>query len=277
MVFVVGAVAIDLVAVRGRFLDGASNPSDIRPGLGGVGYRIFSNLDVPRTFITALADDPISRWAREALQADGGVCIQPVGSKDARPPLYLAMMETGNLKVGGADYRILQQSLSLSFAVEQIGAPAPGDFLILDANLSEAVVQGLCARYAQSLRIVFEPVSVEKATRHAATLHDLFLLTPTGEEAAALTAGPVEEYRRSRRIENLLVTLGRDGVCLYDDAGVEAFAPGVVVEQTDTTGAGDLLLASLVSRLHAGEPMRTAVRSAMRGVEQRLIAAEPPG
>lgn len=274
MVFVVGAVAIDLVAVREKFLDGTSNPSDIRLGLGGVGYRIFSNLDAPRKFITALADDPISRWAREALQVDGGVSIQHIRSKHARPPLYLALMESGSLKVAASDFRILQQSLSLSFAVEQIGEQNRDDFLILDANLSEPVLQGLCARYESGARIVFEPVSVEKATRHAGSLRDLFLLTPTSEEMAALAPASVQEYRRSRRIGNLLVTLGRGGARLYDDAGEETFAPEVVVEATDTTGAGDMLLAFLISRLHAGEPMRAAVRSAMRGVEQRLTAGD---
>ena len=71
MIHVVGAVGIDMIAMRERFLEGTSNPSDIRLGLGGVGYRIFSNLDVPKRFITALATDPISRWARETLEADG--------------------------------------------------------------------------------------------------------------------------------------------------------------------------------------------------------------
>ena len=56
MIWVVGAVAIDMVAVREKFLDGTSNPSDIRLGLGGVGYRIFSNLETPRRFIQALFD-----------------------------------------------------------------------------------------------------------------------------------------------------------------------------------------------------------------------------
>ena len=126
MVFVVGAVAIDLVAVKEKFLEGTSNPSDIRLGLGGVGYRIFSNLDAPRKFITALANDPISRWAREALEADDGVAIQRVREKDAGPPLYLALMESGSLKVAASDFRIVEQSLSVSFVVEQIGEPGPG-------------------------------------------------------------------------------------------------------------------------------------------------------
>jgi len=130
-------------------------------------------------------------------------------------------------------------------------------------------------KYSGRTRVVFEPVSVEKAARHAKALEGLFLMTPTQEEMEALTGGGFQEFRRARRIACLLVTLGREGLRLFDDEGEEAFAPSHVVDAPDTTGAGDLLLASLVSHLHAGEPMRTAVRSAMHGVEQRLQAGEP--
>ena len=275
MVFVVGAVAIDLVAVREKFLEGTSNPSDIRLGLGGVGYRIFSNLEVPAKFVTALGSDPISRWAREVLEADGGVAIQRVREKDARPPLYLALMESGSLKVGASDFRIIEQSLSVSFAQEQIGEPGPLDFLVLDANLSPATLAALAAKYARVTRLIFEPVSVEKAARHADSVRDLFLLTPTQEELAALAGGDIREYRRDRRIANLLVTRGREGARLYDDEGEADFSPTLVVEAADTTGAGDLLLASLISRLHSGEPVRKAVRAAMEEVEQKLRAGGP--
>src|SRR5271157_2454706 len=148
MVFVVGAVAIDMVAVRDRFLDGTSNPSDIRLGLGGVGYRIFSNLETPRRFITALASDPISRWAREALEADGDAVILEISGRDARPPLYLALMESGSLKVGASDLRIVEQALTASFVEHAIGTPGPGDFIVLDANLSPGLLARLASRYS---------------------------------------------------------------------------------------------------------------------------------
>lgn len=275
MVFVVGAVAIDLIAVREKFLDGTSNPADIRLGLGGVGYRVFSNLDVPKKFITALAGDPISDWARKALETDGGVAIQRVREKDARPPLYLALMESGSLKVAASDLRIVEQSLSVGFAVEQIGEPASDGFLVLDANLSTAVLAELVRNYGKRMRVVFEPVSVEKSVRHAEALHDLFLMTPTQEEMESLVRGPAQEYRRLRRIAHVLVTRGEDGSWLYDEEGEEHYLPEHVVEVPDTTGAGDLLLASLVSCLHQGVPMREAVRAAMRKVEQRLRTGEP--
>jgi sugar/nucleoside kinase (ribokinase family) len=270
MVFVVGAVAIDLVAVKEKFLDGTSNPSDIRLGLGGVGYRIFSNLTTPRKFITALAGDPISRWARQALEADGGAAIQAVRDKDAGPPLYLALMESGSLKVAASDFRIVEQALSLPFALREVGEPGPSDFLVLDANLSVPVLAGLAEEFASRTRVVFEPVSVEKAARHLGALRGIFLLTPTWEEKDALCRGSVRDFMKSRDIRNVLVKRGREGVTLLDDEGELDFAPSEVVEAPDTTGAGDLLVASLVSFLHEGQAMRTAVRSAMTAVEQRL-------
>lgn len=270
MTWVVGAVAIDMVAVREKFLDGTSNPSDIRLGLGGVGYRIFSNLETPRRFITALASDPISRWAREALESDGDVVIREVKGREAAPPLYLALMESGSLKVAASDFRIVEQSLTPEFVMEAIGTPSPSDFLVIDANLSPGLVHALCERYRGLARLVFEPVSVEKSRRHAASLRGLFLMTPTVEEMEALGAPDVLEFMAERGIANILVTRGAEGSRLYSQGRSVDFAPRRVVRAPDTTGAGDQLLAHLLSFLHEGRALPEAVRSAMDSVEDRL-------
>jgi len=271
MVFVVGAVAIDVVAIRERFLDGTSNPSDIRMGLGGVGYRIFSNLECPRRFITALGADPISRWAREVLEADGDVSIQVEAGRDSGPPLYLALMESGSLKVGASDFRIVEQALTEQFVARAVGEPGPGDFLVLDANLAPGLLARLVDRYTAKTRVVVEPVSVEKARRHLAALHGLFLITPTEEELEALQAADVPAFMRERSIEAVLLTRGAEGCRLYHGDAVTELAPRTVVSARDTTGAGDQLLALVVSLLHAGRSLANAVRAAMDGVEQRLL------
>ncbi len=282
MIWVVGAVAIDMVAVREKFLDGTSNPSDIRLGLGGVGYRIFSNLGTPRRFITALASDPISRWAREALEADGDVAIQEVKGRDARPPLYLALMESGSLKVAASDFRIVEQALTLAFVTREIGEPSDSDFLVLDANLSPQLLAALVGRYAERTRVIFEPVSVEKTRRHVDALRRLFLMTPTIEELNALgfTASgdaksasgdaDIRRFMAEREITHLLVTRGPAGTRLYSGGGCTDFSPRVIVGAADTTGAGDQLLALLLSFLHEGRSMEDAVRAAMDGVEELL-------
>jgi sugar/nucleoside kinase (ribokinase family) len=270
MIWVVGAVAIDMIAVREKFLEGTSNPSDIRFGLGGVGYRIFSNLEAPRKFITALAGDPISRWAREALEADGEVAIQEVKGRTAGPPLYLALMESGSLKVAASDFRIVEQALSAEYVVREIGEPGPADFLVLDANLSPRLLGALVRRFAARTRVVFEPVSVEKARRHDAALRDLFLMTPTVEEITALAGNDIAAWMADRSIAAVLVTRGSEGATLYHAGARTDLPPSVVVSAGDTTGAGDLLLASLLSRLHRGEDMMAAVRASMLTVEDRL-------
>jgi sugar/nucleoside kinase (ribokinase family) len=262
MVFVVGAVAIDVVAIRERFLEGTSNPSDIRLGLGGVGYRIFSNLEAPRRFVTALGVDPI--------EEDGNVRIQEVTGREAGPPLYLALMESGSLKVGASDFRIVEESLSEDFVTRAIGDPGETDFLVLDANLSTGLLARLVSRYAARTRVVFEPVSVEKARRHLAALRHLCLTTPTSEELDALCPGDVQRFVSERSIDAVLVTRGEAGTRLYHGGSVTDFEPRVVVKARDTTGAGDQLLASLVSLLHEGRVLAEAVRGAMDRVEQRL-------
>ena len=111
--------------------------------------------------------------------------------------------------------------------------------------------------------------------RHLNSLRNLFLLTPTQEEMDALSGTSVEQFMGGRNIENLLVTRGQEGLTLYDAEGRVDLAPRVAVEAPDTTGAGDLLLASIVSGLQAGQPIRVAVRAAMTAVEQRLQNGEP--
>ena len=224
MVFVVGAVAIDMVAVREHFLDGTSNPSDIRLGLGGVGYRIFSNLEAPRRFVTALASDPISRWARETLEADGDAVIQEVKGREAGPPLYLALMESGSLKVAASDFRIVEQSLTEDFVARAVGDPGEKDFLVLDANLFPRLLAALVDRFSGQTRVVFEPVSVEKARRHLSALRRMFLLTPTEEELDGLGAADTARFMSDRGIQHLLLTLGENGTRLY--SGGQVTDPG---------------------------------------------------
>ena len=75
-----------------------------------------------------------------------------------------------------------------------------------------------------------------------------------------------------RRIQNLLVTARERGDAIVSSEGRcrRTFRRRAVVQAQDTTGAGDLLLAALLSRLHAGEEMAAAVRGAMAFVEERL-------
>ena len=95
-------------------------------------------------------------------------------------------------------------------------------------------------------------------------------MTPTEEEIHALKAADINRFMTERRIQNILVTKGEHGTSLYTAGGRQDFAPTSVIAVRDTTGAGDLLLAALLSLLHRGVGIQDAVRGAMDAVEERL-------
>ncbi len=277
MVWVVGALCVDAIAVKDRYTEGTSNPARISLGPGGVGYRIYRRLPRPRRFITAVGTDPLSALAEQALDGDADAVIRRV---DGRPPRYIALMESGRLTVGASDLSAVEQGLDYPYVMAQLAGAADGDLLALDGNLSAPLVRGLIESLAARLRIVFEPVSVEKAARHRSSLHGCWLATPTEEEACALVGHPcvsgalsdsdVFSYIDRAGIRHMLVKSGPAGARLFAGGARQDFRPERVVEAPDTTGAGDLLLAGLLGALHGGEDISGAVREGMRAVELAL-------
>ncbi len=268
MIWIVGAACVDIVARRSRFVPGTSNPSRIGIGIGGVGRRVYGGLTAPSRFLTALGDDPLSAMAERELAADPAATVRIVPG--AGPSVYLALMEAGRLAVGASSLAAIER-LSEAEVLAWIGEPAAGDLLVLDANLAPDLVAALVDRFARRMRVVLEPVSVEKAARCREALHDLFLVTPTAEEAEALSGGvDLAAWLLDRAIAHAVVTRGPAGAALIAAGIAREFAPGRVVATADTTGAGDRLLAALLDGVHGGLAMDAALRAAMETVETWL-------
>ncbi len=295
MIAVVGAVAVDLVASRRRFLAGTSNPSDLRWGLGGVGYRIWRRLPPPSLLLSAVGDDPAGRWlAQRVREQTGSRAVRRGAARVARPgpgsqaillrlprfatACYCALMESGRLLYGAADMAVIERGLTWARLKASLPDLGPADFLVLEANLAPELARALLARFAGNTRIVFEAVSVDKLLRHEPALRDLYLLSVNEEEAAALRGrvAPrarggawVSRFLRERCIAHLLVPRGRRGARLHTlgpDGRLSSasFAPVRRVRAEDSTGAGDRLLAALLARLVRAGPVGAARSSGSR-------------
>jgi sugar/nucleoside kinase (ribokinase family) len=268
MIRIVGAVCIDIVARRDAFTAGTSNPSRIGVQIGGVGYRVYRGLSAPARFLTAIGDDALSGLAARELASDRSATVRVVA--DAGPPVYVALMERGRLAVGASQLAAIERLGDVD-VLAWIGEPAPGDLLVLDANLAPELVGMLVDRFAERLRVVFEPVSIEKATRCRGELHDLFLVTPTEEEAAALGGGRgFADWMADRRITHAVITRGPEGVELRTGGTIRHLLPSRVVRAADTTGAGDRLLGCLLDGLDRGLAVPEALRAAMTSIEDWL-------
>jgi len=291
MVYVIGAIAMDLVAVRERFIAGTSNPARIRYSPGGVGYRIFHSLKTEKCFITALGSGPFSGWLKHLLSTEGEVKI--LESRAHNSACYLALMESGKLKYGAADMRVIEKGLTFDFVVSALQQVKPKDFLVLEANLAPGLVAEIVENYSEKCSLVFESVSREKVLRHDSNLKGLYLLTANREEMnfllsegkedtekefsgseVCMPAWPADElvfsFIEQQKIENIIVTSGTSGVSLYKSKQRLDYLPQSIVETSDTTGAGDRFLSMLLSGLARGSRLEVEVPGAMRKVEKAL-------
>ncbi|MBN2551668.1 MAG: hypothetical protein JXB06_02810 [Spirochaetales bacterium] len=298
MICIVGALAVDVLVHRDRFLRGTSNPSEIRFSPGGVGYRIYSHLGTQKMLFTALGSDMFGRWLIENM--DQPQWVNPIFLDGYRTACYCALMQSGELFYAAADMSVVQEGLSWPRLRARLPELGPGDFLVLEANLSPELVRSLIHQLGSKTRVVFESVSVEKLRRHAGVLKNLYLLSgneaelrelgrwfaegrqqagqgaPGEHQGRAEPGRPgswVQELLEQRRIDQLLVTRGRRGVRLYrrePAAGALEIPPGRILETADSTGAGDLLLSAYLEALDREEDTEAALRLAVGTVERSI-------
>lgn len=304
MICIVGALAVDLLIHKERFLKATSNPASMRFQPGGVGYRIYSHLECPKMLFTALGSDVFGRWLIEKMNQPQWV--NPIFLDQFPTACYCALMQSGELLYGAADMAVIEEGLSwarLRARLPELGAT---DYLVLEANLAPELVRSLIRHAGTKTRVVFESVSVEKLLRHAENLKNLHLLSGNEKEARALgewfapenrTSANrtsrsdrwVQDFLEQRCIEQLLVTRGRRGVRLYQrksgfgagDGGGPGdrgagdprpidIQPGRLIETADTTGAGDALISAYLEALDPDTDAAQALQRAVRSVEKSI-------
>ncbi len=282
MVYVIGAIAIDLIAVKKRFIAGTSNPARISCSAGGVGFRIFHSLQTEKCFITALGSDPFSGWLKHLLSTEREVKI--LERKAYNSACYLALMESGRLKYGAADMGVIEEGLTFDFVVSALQKIKLKDFLVLEANLAAGLIAEIVEHYSEKCCLVFESVSREKVLRHDSNLKGLYLFAANREEISFLLSEGREDMEKEvsvadklifsfleqQKIKNIIVTGGSSGVSLYKCNQRLDYPPQSIVETSDTTGAGDRFLSILLSGLDRGSRLEVEVPGAMRKVEKAL-------
>lgn len=302
MICIVGALAVDLLVSRERFVKGTSNPSSIRLAPGGVGYRIYSHLRSPKMLFTALGSDVFGRWLIENIGEPQWV--NPIFLDQYSTSCYCALMQSGELFYGAADMAVIEEGLSWPRLRARLPELGEQDFLVLDANLSPDLVRSLLHHIGRKTRAVFESVSVEKLMRHADVLKNLYLLAGNEKEFKALgkfftkdgndkksdvPAGRgsqsdrwVQIFLEERRIEQMLVTRGRRGLRLYQrdlraaagrgkSQGPLTIPPSRVIETVETTGAGDRLLSAFLEAVDRKAATGDALKQAVESVERAIV------
>ncbi|MBI3324559.1 MAG: D-glycero-beta-D-manno-heptose-7-phosphate kinase [Candidatus Omnitrophica bacterium] len=161
--------------------------------------------------------------------------------------------------------------------VEQVVALVKRQLRWVDAIIVEDYGKGVISRalleqvipLARSRQKI---ITVDPKEEHFDLYHGVTSMTPNRAEAsgalgreleteeAILQAG--EELLRRLHSESVLITLGEDGMCLFEKSGRRTRIPTVAQEVFDVAGAGDTVIATFTLALAAGAPMPQAAQLA---------------
>lgn len=265
-VTVIGSANVDLHgAPNGTYLPQDSNPGIIRLSVGGVGCNIARNLSGlgwNTRFITALGQDALSHQVREELCAWHLDTTRAVHVAGGRTSTYLYVTdERGNMVSAVSDMEITQALTpeAIEKALQGIPEDEP---VVFDANCSPETILWI----GQHVRapLAADAVSVAKALRLTPVLSKLTLLKCNAAEACALSGQDTPEasaqWLRQKGVQNVFITMGRQGICGADAKGICHVAGVEAPCVRNTTGAGDSFLAGVLTAYCAGKDLAACAR-----------------
>jgi len=293
-VVVIGGSNID---IKGspfvKLKEKTSNPGAVTMTLGGVGRNISHNLGlmgIPVIFLSVVGEDD---WGRKILEDTGkiGVNIGQVKiSKKNATGKYLAILDKqGEMQVAISGMKVCEE-ITVGYIKSKEKTIRESDIVVVDTNLPEKTIRfvaKICSE--ENIKLVVEPVSVEKSKKLKSILDKIDYITPNQEELKAMTGDSelkndedllkaVENLRnKGKGVKNIILTLGQRGVFLYGEeiyAGVEnaggykfknhklqgKYIQPYKVETIEVTGVGDALVAGLVYGIFKGCSLEMAVR-----------------
>ena len=279
-VAVVGGMNVDFHVhpLSGSYIRGSSNPSRIEISPGGVARNIAENLarlGVPVHLLGAVGADPLSELLLSRSQAAGVnlSAVRRIGGGGCG--IYIALMDgNGDLEVAASDMAATD-AVDPVYIDEHRHVVEHADFVVADTNLTTESLQRLVSVANHgAVPLIVEPVSVEKARRMANLKGDIFAVTPSEAEAEVLEEIAARNTDCCElRIRHTIVTCAEKGVRWRDSkTGTSQVVSAQKVEQIDATGAGDALVAGLISGLYRGLEMYQALAVAL-GVAAKVVGS----
>ena len=242
-VFVVGNIALDqTLAVDRMPLEGESIfGSKISTDLGGKGTNqaiVLARCGIPTILIAAIGTDAQSRQMRDRLSQEP-VIARLIERADISGDTTIVLKDAdgGNVNITTVD---CARSLGIEDVRPLMGDAEPGDFLVLQGNLTVAATADIMheAR-AKRLRLALNPSPlVPNIVPHLKGLDVIFLNEHEAEEITGLRKQAAVQYLLDLEIDVVVLTLGASGALLGNKDGIVA-VPAQQTDVADSTGAGD--------------------------------------
>lgn len=276
MIFVVGSINMDLIAVLPRLPRGGETVSggDFQSAPGGKGAN--QALAARRAggevkLVAAVGNDHFAIPSLEMLKA-AGVDLSAVVHLDGPTGTALIFVESGGENMiavmPGANGH-----LRPDMVLPVLEKARRGDFLLLQLEIpGETVKASLTLARATGMTSILNIAPLKGDVAGLAALADVIVANET--EFEHLSGKPTESVdaiaaclapMHAMTGQSLIVTLGADGV-VAAHAGETFHIPAPVIDPVDTVGAGDTFCGFLAQGLESGLDFRSSVaRAAVAG------------
>jgi pseudouridine kinase len=275
LVTVLGGTNLDIIAVPAhRILPGDSAEGRVSFLPGGVGRNVAQALketapdnSLHVELITALGDDEWSRSVRKSTENTGVSLQHSLTFPGETCPVYSAVMDGDDLLAGVNDMALLKKLTpeNLKSYREPL---AKADLIVLDANLEQASLEWVAENFPK-VPLFAETVSAVKCNRFVPILSQLYGIKPNKKEAEELTGRKIHSAEdaleaaarlQGRGIQNVIITLGKEGSVYYSQEESGIITPPFLENIKDVTGAGDYYLAGVIYSLLQGSTLKASAQ-----------------
>jgi rfaE bifunctional protein kinase chain/domain len=232
-------------------------------GAANVAYNVVT-LGARASFLGVIGDDEPGKRMEQLLRATG------IEAHLKRDP---GLMTTVKLRVIGRQQQLLRMDFenepdheALALQNETFARIAPEHGAILFSDYGKGGLAHI-PRMIEGARALGKAVLVDPKGSDYARYAGATVITPNRAELQQVVGSwqgeaqlreKAQNLRAQLKLDAILVTLGEDGMTLFDAEG-EAHVQAQAREVFDVTGAGDTVIATLAALAAAGLPLRQAM------------------
>jgi len=242
---------------------GAANVASNIAALGGQPF-----------LVGVVGDDPAGHRLRRLL-SDQGMDTSGIVVDRTRPTTIKTRVVAHHQQVVRIDREratSIDRGLGQQCLAALTGQLAAAHGVIIEDYGKGVVTPALIRAVIEAAKRARRVIAVDPKQEHIAYYRGVTALTPNRQEAAQAARLPITDraglLKVGRRLmqrlkpESLLITLGEDGMCLFERRGTVTEIPTVAREVFDVSGAGDTVIAVLTLLRASGASSVEAARIA---------------
>ncbi|MBM3071116.1 pseudouridine kinase [Lelliottia sp. RWM.1] len=281
----IGSANMDVAGYSHASLNYAdSNPGKIKFTPGGVGRNISHNLALlgkNSWLLTAVGNDSYGQSLLAQTRQSGvhvDKCLLVSGENTS---CYLSLLDnTGEMLVAINDMTI-SEHISVAFLSRHAEFIRGAAAIVADCNISEDALTWILENAGRA-PVFVDPVSAWKCIKIREQLGKIHTLKPNRLEAETLSGialssredvGKVAAWFHENGLTRLVLSMGGDGVYYSNIDGESGWSLPIQTRVINVTGAGDAMMAGLVSCWVDGVSFIDSVRFA-QGCSSMALACE---